>query len=340
MMTFRLTDTMVAQPGRLNRWLAVLGSVKVTLPALVLLALGVALAYERQGEGQATWPLVGPLSLLATNLLAAVAGNRAFRRQGALLVFHLALLAIIVLIAVGRLTYLRGAAEVVVGGEFEGLVMRDAGPWHNGRLADVRFANQGFAIHYAPGLQREETANQVAWRDADGLPRHATIGDQVPLVIHGYRFYTTHNKGFAPVFRWQPDHGRPLRGSVHLPAYPLHQYAQEQEWQLPDASRRVWIMLKFDEVLLDPAQHSEFHLPGRHQLVVRTGDMRAELTQGDSMAVPGGILVYEGLRTWMGYAVFYDWTMPWLLAACALAVIALAWHFREKYFARPWQEAS
>lgn len=323
-----------------NRWLGALGSLKLTLPALVLLALGVAVAYDRQGEGQATWPLVLPLSLLAANLAAAVAGNRAFRRQAALLVFHLALLAIIVLIALGRLTYLRGAAEVVSGGEFDGLILRDAGPWHNGDLAAVRFRSEGFAIRYAPGLQREGTVNRVTWRDAGGLPRHADIGDQVPLVIRGYRFYTTHNKGFAPVFLWQPERGEALRGGVHLPAYPLHDYAQEQRWRLPDSGQEIWVMLKFAEVLLDPARHGEFRLPERHQLVVRAGDQRAVLVPGGRLALPGGTLVYEGLRTWMGYAVFYDWTMPWLLAACALAVIALAWHFHGKYFAQAWRETT
>jgi cytochrome c biogenesis protein len=39
----------------------------------------------------------------------------------------------------------------------------------------------------------------------------------------------------------------------------------------------------------------------------------------------------------MGYSVFYDWTMPWLLAACTLAVLALGWHFWSKFSVRPWQ---
>ena len=42
------------------------------------------------------------------------------------------------------------------------------------------------------------------------------------------------------------------------------------------------------------------------------------------------------LRGWMGYKVFYDWTMHWLLAAGTLAVASLGVHFWRKYAARPW----
>jgi cytochrome c biogenesis protein len=95
-------------------------------------------------------------------------------------------------------------------------------------------------------------------------------------------------------------------------------------------------MLQFDEVLLDPDRVSQFRLPTRHTLVVRIGDARQELVPGERMVVPGGVLVYERLSTWMGYTVFYDWTLPWLFAACMLAVASLAWHFWTKFAVQPW----
>jgi cytochrome c biogenesis protein len=333
------TEAVAGGPEALTRFATVLASLKLTLAALVLLAGGVTLAYNRQGDGEATWPLVFPLSLLALNLLAAIAVNRTFRRQIALLMFHLALLAIIVLIALGRLTYLRGTAEVVTGGEFDGLLTREAGPWHAGDIEAVRFRNEGFSIHYSPGLQRDATVNRITLLDADGMPRRAEIGDQVPLLVGGYRFYTTPNKGFAPIFTWLPDDGAAVRGAVHLPGYPLHRYEQAQQWQLPGTPFSLWIMLSFDETLLDRAKAENFRLPETHRLVVRNGESRTELQPGERLRLPGGTLVYEGLSTWMGYAVFYDWTMPWLLAACALGVIALTWHFGARHFARPWREA-
>lgn len=318
-------------------WLVRLASLRLTLFALALLLIGAVIAYNAQGDGQATLPLVLPLTLLALNLLAAVASNKTFRRQTSLLVFHLALIAIVVLVALGRMSYLRGAAEVVTGTGFSGLIHQDAGPWHWNRLGDVHFTNAGFSIRYQPGLQREKTINRVRWVDEEGHPKIADIGDIDPLVIRGYRFYTTHNKGFSLLFRWLPKQGgAPTVGSVNLPAYPTHEHEQAREWHLPGLDAPIWTMLDFDEVLIDPERNAEFRLPHRHEVIVRIGEQRWTLTPGGQIALDNGTLVYEGLRTWMGYAVFYDWTIPWLLAACLVAVLALAWHFRNKYFSRPW----
>ena len=41
----------------------------------------------------------------------------------------------------------------------------------------------------------------------------------------------------------------------------------------------------------------------------------------------------------MGYVVYSDWTLPWLLAAATLAAAALGWHFWRRFAMRPWQEA-
>jgi len=57
---------------------------------------------------------------------------------------------------------------------------------------------------------------------------------------------------------------------------------------------------------------------------------------GDRRVMPEGTLIFEGLGTWMGYQVFYDWTLPWLLGVALLAVASMGWHFWQKYFSRPW----
>lgn len=326
-----------APADRRRSWAARAGSLRLTLVILPLLAAGVLLAYEGQGEGLATWPVVLPLGLLAANLLAAVATHPAFRRQGALLVFHLALLALILLVAASRLCYLKGTAEVVSGGEFAGLKDIEAGPLHRDRTAAVRFESLGFDIAYRPGLMRAETVNRVRWRDGAGLPHEGTIGDQEALVLQGYRFYTTHHKGFAPTFRWMPEGGKALAGSVHLPAYPEHEQRQSNEWRLPGLAEPVWVQLVIEETVLDPAGPTRFRAPERHHLVLRHGDRRLELRPGGRVSLPGGELRYLELRTWMGYAVFSDWTIPWLLATCLLALVSLAWHVRCKHFSRPWR---
>lgn len=315
-----------------------LASLKLTLVALVLLGAGITYAYL--GEQRTTLALVMPLVLLSVNLIAAVVSNPAFHRWSALLVFHLALIALVSLVAIGRLTYLKGTVELSTGEEFAGrLIESEAGVWHNWQgLQEVHFINEGFTINYAPEIRRDRTRNTVRYLDDDGREHTAIIGDQTPLILNGYRFYTTPNKGFAPTFFWYPAgrSGEQVLGTVHLPSYPIHEYSQAREWQLPGTGIKVWTMLQFDEIILDPKAPSEFRLPSKHELVVRIGELRQELQPGQAIELPQGRLVYDGLRTWMGYSVFYDWTIHWLLAVSVLSVGALGWHFWRKFAARPW----
>lgn len=312
-----------------------LASVRFTLAAIGLLAAGVSRFAFAEG-GSRAWVAV-PLALLALNLGAAVLANPKFRREVPLLVFHLALLAIVALAAAGQLTYLKGRLELAQGEVFGGqLTHADAGPLHAGSVGRIRFVNDGFSIRYAPGLKRAETRNPVRVFDEAGGVASQVIGDNEPLQVDGYRFYTSFNKGFSLVFSWHPGGGVPERGTVNLPAYPLHEYRQALEWPLPGGAGNVWTMLHFDQPPLDTAGEAWFRTPETHHVVMRRGDDRWELRPGTQIAFKRGVLTYEGLTTWMGYNVFYDWTLPWLLAACATAVAALAWHFARKFARQPW----
>lgn len=308
-----------------RRLTAHFGSLRTTLALLVLLA-AVVLARP------AFAPLALVLGLLAVNLVAALVVNPLLRRQLPLLVFHLALLALLLLVGLGRLTTLDGRFELTQGVPFDGRLMdQDAGPLYDAPLQRLAFAHHGFEIDYAPGRQRGATRNSVSWRGDDGATRSAVIGDHRPLVIDGHRIYTSSNKGFAPLLRWLPARGEPVLGAVHLPSFPVHELRQSREWALPDG-REVWVMLQFDETLIDPDKAATFRLPTDHRLVVRIGALRAELAPGERVAIDGGSLVYEGLRTWMGYRVSYDPTLPWLLAASLLASLALAAHYVLKFY--------
>lgn len=316
-------------------WLDKLASLKLTAVAIAWLVL--AVAYSFHTGAAATWSLAAPLGLLALNLGAAIASNPVFRRQSSLLAFHLALLALIALVALGRLTYLKGTLELSEGETFAGaLIESEAGPLHRWRLDHAAFTNAGFEIDYAPGMRRGDTRNRVRWQDDQGAEHESVIGDQTPLILEGYRFYTTPNKGFAPVFLWQPGTGAPRRGTVHLPPYPVFQFGQALEWNLPDGGETLRISLEFDEVLIDFEKSSRFRLPADHVLQVETAGKKLPLRPGGTIEISGGALRYEGLTTWMGYTVFYDWTLPWLLASALLAVACLAWHYRAKFAAQPW----
>ena len=306
------------------------GSMRTTLVGMALLGTA-ALAGAVDGQA-APLALGAAIGLLSLNLLAALVVHPALRRQLPLLVSHLALLALVVFVALGRMTVLDGHMELTQGVDFDGrLIESSAGRWHHGGLARLAFRHEGFEIDYAPGRKRGATRNRVVWNDADGAPQAAVIGDHRPLVLDGYRFYTTSNKGFAPLLTWRPRSGASVTGAVHLPSFPSQELRQSREWPLPDG-RIAWVLLKFDETLIDPNAQAAFKLPDTHRLVVRIDKLRAELAPGERVELEGGTLVYEGLRTWMGYRVSYDWTLPWLLASALLAAFALAWHYTQRFF--------
>ncbi len=310
--------------------IAHVGSLRSTLALMALLGLAVFAGQVAEVLGAPALTLA--MALLALNLIAALVVHPAFRRQLPLLVAHLALLALVVLAAYGRLASLDGRFELTQGVPFDGTLMDvRAGVLHRDGLQRLAFSHQGFEIDYAPGRRRGATRNAVTWRDEAGRERSAVIGDHRPLVIDGYRLYTSPNKGFAPLLVWTPGAGEPVTGAVHLPAFPAHELRQSIEWSLPDG-RRAWVLLQTDETLIDPARASRFELPRRHTLVLRMDPQRHELQPGQSVALDGGTLTYLGLRTWMGYRVTYDPTLPWLLAASLLAAFALAWHYTQRFF--------
>lgn len=346
-----------------------LASLKLALVILLALGAGVLTAYL--SEVRTTWALVVPLALLAINLSAAIITNASFHRQKGLLVFHIALVAIVLLIAIGRLTYLRGTLELTNGVLFDGsLTSVEAGPWHLGRLRDIKFYQDGFEIDYLPGTpnqgfgtdkkqettaqvspaaasepvvtdtigaRRGATRNRVHWLDKKGEWQSAVVGDNEPLVIYGYNFFTTSNKGFSPLFAWTPNGGTPVTGAINLPAYPSNEFKQYLEWTPPGSNLKLWTQLQFDDVIINPYKPSKFRLPERHKIIIRQGNDRHELKVGDSIKFPEGTLTYQELTAWMGYNVDHDWTIGWLLAACVVAMLSLTWHFWRKFAARPWQ---
>lgn len=319
--------------------LRTLGSPRLALWLIALLGAGVLVLHVL--DLPTDWCLSAPLALLGVNLLAAVATHAAFRAQAALLVFHLALAAVAFLAAIGRLTYLQAQAEVATGRSFRGDTVRlERGILHPARLEDAVFENRGFDIEYEPGMKRGRTRNAVQWQDGAGRPAAAVIGDQDPLVLGGYRFYTTPNKGFAPRLLWTPPAGEPQVFDLHFPAYPVFQFGQDLEWNLPRTTQTVTVSLHIDETVIDPGKASRFRVPERHRLRIDAAGSSVELKSGEATPVAGGRLVYLGLGSWMGYKIFYDWTLPWLLAAAALAALALAAHFLLRFRARPWNEDS
>jgi len=232
------------------------------------------------------------------------------------------------------MSFFNATLELAENEEFAGQVENiEQGPWHRYGLSTIRFTNLGFQIRYHKGIKRDKTVNQIGLTLRNGQQQTLEMGDHVPLVIGHYRFYTSHNKGYAPVFEWRPSAStRVVVGSIHLPAYPAHEYRQALEWKVPGSDLKLWTMLNIQENVLPTDREFQFQVPEQHQLVVRHQDKRYALLPGDEIDLPGGRLTYRKLTTWMGYKVDYDWTRPWLLATALIGLMGLFSHFIVKFF--------
>ena len=326
--------------NRLAALVRPLASLRLTL--FLLVALAVTSAYGERGN--MTWPLAIPLALLSLNLLVALCIHPAMRKTAWLFAFHLALLMLLLVAALGRLTYLKARIEVTEGQRFDGVPVEvEQGPWHRNRLDRIGFINDRLVIDYSPLRTITGTTNQVRWQDASGQWQTSTLRENEPQHIFGYRFYVTSGKGFAPVFRWQPRNGNESVGAVHLPRFPSDEFAQQTEWTLPDQRTKVWAQLLFDAPVVPAGQVSQLHARQDSRVVLwisppsteNASSVRYALRPGEAAELPGGRLEYRELRLWMGYLVHYDWTVPWMLAISALATIALCGHFLSR-FSVPW----
>jgi len=316
-------------------------SLKITLLGMGLLAAGAALSYGNP-TNTPIWVLIIPMLLLAINLTAAIATNERINQQPGLLLFHVSLLLIVVLAAMGRLTHLDAHLELVAGTEFspDGLLEVSAGPLHSGDLDKVRFVQGQYTVQYSAGLKRGLTHSYVTVESQPGHWEERVVGDDRPLVIKGYRFYTTFNKGFTPVLTWIPSNGEPVTGTVNMPSYPLFEYKQDNRWTPPGTTEEIKFWLQLNTGMNEDA---DWVLDGKKSsgvLIVTTENKRREVPVGGSVVLPAGTLRFDALTTWMGYRLFYDPTIQWMFFVAIMGVLGLTQYFWKKINLQPWMDES
>jgi len=308
------------------------------IASLRLTAIGIGLVIATTFIGN-RYPDIGfswtalPFGLLSLNLIAALITNRAFRRQSALMVFHVCLLAVFVIAGLGVLTGFEGHVELVEGEQFhhETVETTRAGIWHRPGLQELRFSQGDIEVNYAPGLVRQSTRSML-FGDSSELAGIAVIGDRAAAVIDDYRFSTSFNKGYAVILRWTDESGDTQFGSINFPSYPEYEWKQVNDWVAPGGEH-----LALELKLTDQApRHDAWTLvSGATSYAVEItghGITRNLLREGDSVALSGGTLRIEDLRLWMGYRIDCNPLLPWLFAAAILALIALALHFQAKFW--------
>ena len=304
-----------------------LGSLRLTLAllcgAVLVLLAGILL------ERSSALPLSVVFALLAVNLCAAIATRSRLRSSPPLLLFHLGLATIALLTAVGRLTYLSGHVEVAEGGAFDStLVVAENGVLHPWRLDRINFLQGPFTVDYATHVRRRHTRSHVLVEDARGRITPETVGDDAPLVMGGYRFYTSFNKGIALHLAYARVGSDPQLGALHLPSYPLNSHRQGRSWLLPDGSEEIKLWLRLEQPPM--VQEASWRLERPHAwdttLVVIRDDERIELRPGERTGAGQGHLEFVGIGGWMGYTIDYDPTRRWVLATALVCVAALGWY--------------
>ena len=300
-----------------------LASLKLTLLGIVALLAGVLLAYFNQGLSGIAIML--PLAVLALNLLAAIVFNPRIRQNSGLLMFHICLLMIAILTLLSQLTSMKGRVEVTQGSPFDAdsVTVMAQGAWHrSSKLHQVEFIQGDIEVAYGTGLRRDSTRSQLLLEDTGPV----TVGDNVAFKRHGYRFYTTSNKGFAAVVNWHAHDGGVERGAIHFPSFPLFDWKQVNRWETPSGKE-----LAFRLNIETPLHHEKAWLLqavdfGYLEITLPDGARRM-LTPGDSIKLGNARLEFEALRMWMGYKIFYDPWLAWFFAAALVGVTGLAWHY-------------
>lgn len=307
--------------------LRVLASLKLTLLGIAVLLVAVLLSYFNQG--QSAFYLIPPLALLAVNLLAAIIANPRIRQNSGLLMFHICLLSIAVLTIMSQLTSMQGRVEITQGTVFDAgsVTVIEQGAWHRlGALQQVEFVQGDIQVDYAAGLRRGPTRSRLQLNDEN----HVMIGDNVAFKNHGYRFYTTSNKGFAAIINWYAKDGGVERGSIHFPSYPLYDWKQHNQWQAPTGEQldfKLMIDTPLDrdrEWLLQSVNGSAY------LLITLPGGSGHRLAPGETIELDNGLLEFEAIRMWMGYKIFYDPFLAWFFAAALVGVAGIAWHYYIK----------
>ena len=289
-------------------------------------------AISQWPEASLPW-VVLPLSVLAANLFAALIVRHAFRQQAALLLFHVGLLAVLVLVAAGVLLRFDGSVELIEGESFDpgAVTARGAGWLHPGRLDRIDFAQGPLEVRYLSGFQRDTTHSRVFMGGKGGAEIRRDIGDREGFTSHGYRFMTTFNKGYSVLVTWREDGGREVLGAINFPSYPKFDWKQVNDWTTP-AGDPLTFELKLAERV---PEDSPWILKSRDTgyEVVISGSALAETTvgPGESVAVRGGEITIVDLRLWMGYRIDYNPLLPWILTAAFLSLGALAVHMAQKF---------
>ncbi|WP_426417194.1 hypothetical protein [Aestuariirhabdus sp. LZHN29] len=314
----------------MNRLLNWLGSMRLTL--LSLIAFGAGVGAILQFDSPPTPALALGFCLLLLNLVFAILVKEKIRSSIALLLFHIALLVLMLLVIASRATYMKGWVTLAEGEQFTGFAgIKSQGWFHPEDHSSLGFYQGPFSIYFGPDGGRTDATSEVYLPDQQ---QRLMVGSQKPLKVSGYRFTLSRNIGFSALVRWRDPSGEQLV-ALRFPSQITQPDGQAVDWPRPDGKGQIWMGLE----VLDERRHffePEFRVPDNYQLILRLDDQRLILKPGENLNLKGAQLQLLGLERWIGYEVFYDWTMNWLLATCLFGILCLGWYLWQKTTSSRW----
>lgn len=310
---------------RCFRWLA---SLRLAWAAMFALVVTIIVARFSADVGYVWISL--PLALMVVNLLAALATNVRLRREPALIVFHLALVALCLLAGLDALTRFHGRIELVEGQTLQAAEVQviERGIWHRPRLGEVVLKQESIEVEFAPGLIRQQTRSTVSTPEGRRETR-VDLGEARALMLLGYRFATTSNKGHAMVLSWRDINGGVMQGAVHFPSYPAHEWRQQRTWHTP-AGEAITLALKPH---MRPPVDSSWVLRSREvraDATLSAHNVSRALVPGKWHELRGGALRLDEVRLWMGYRIDYQPLMQWMLVVSLVGIASLACYFYKR----------
>jgi hypothetical protein len=305
-----------------------LASLQMTLTGLFFFSLG--LIFILYNYPTPTIALSPGFGLLLVNLVCAIVIKEKIHHNPALLIFHLALLVFMCLLICSRLSYMKGWLQLNEGETFSQMTgILHQGPFYPEDLSQIAFRQLNYKTRITRG-SLTKTQSFIALPDSK---QPIIIQDQTPLIVGAYHFTLTGKIGYSLLFNWKSGFEH-YNGHVILPRYNRHSLLTHQ-WTIPNTDLSLELLLDMDT---DSAMVDNFKLPTHYQLVISHQKNIINLKTGQSHHFKQGQLTFLGLKRWIGYDVFYDWTIPWLLVAVLLAIASLGTFLWQKMNKKSWHE--
>ena len=311
--------------------LAWLSGLPLTLLGLVTFLAGVLPVVT--GYVSATSGLALGYSLLLINLVFAILVREKIKNNPFLLLFHMALLLMLLAVGVSRLTYFKGWVEISLDmpiTEPTGVISK--GPWHPNAFKKTRVALLDFEANYGSDGRYQSIRSLL---QVGNSQQPTLIADSQTADILGYQFTQSSNIGFALSFVWMATDGTLVQGVSHFPSQTAYPETQGIDLQLPGVEKSIWIGLDIVSKRQDFFT-PEFHVPEDYSYTVMSTSGPQMVTPNSAVSLPEGQLMLNGLVPWIGYDLYYDPSIYFLLFTSLIGVCALAIFLWQRQVKTSW----